>query len=322
MDGFIVNEGIILLAATNRVDILDPALLRAGRFDRQIVVNLPDVKGREEILKVHAKRKPLGKEIDLKVIAKRTPGFSGADLENVLNEAAILAARFKKTEIGMDEIEEAITRVVAGPEKKSRVMTDKDKTVTAYHEVGHAICAKVLPNCDDVHEISIIPRGMAAGYTMTLPDENETHYFKSKMLDEITMMMGGRAAEALVIGDITTGASNDIERATKLARSMIVKYGMNDEIGPVFHGNSEEVFLGREIVQSKSYSEEVSSKIDEELKKIMVSSMNKATEILNANLDKLHLIAKVLKEKEKLSGEEFEELFSREQISSEEKTEE
>ncbi len=322
MDGFIVNEGIIVLAATNRVDILDPALLRAGRFDRQIVVNLPDVKGREEILKVHAKRKPLGKEIDLKVIAKRTPGFSGADLENVLNEAAILAARFKKTEIGMDEIEEAITRVVAGPEKKSRVMTDKDKTVTAYHEVGHAICAKVLPNCDDVHEISIIPRGMAAGYTMTLPDENETHYFKSKMLDEITMMMGGRAAEALVIGDITTGASNDIERATKLARSMIVKYGMNDEIGPVFHGNSEEVFLGREIVQSKSYSEEVSSKIDEELKKIMVSSMNKATEILNANLDKLHLIAKVLKEKEKLSGEEFEELFSREQISSEEKAEE
>ena len=311
MDGFIVNEGIIVMAATNRVDILDPALLRAGRFDRQIVVNIPDVKGREEILKVHAKGKPLADDIDLKVIAKRTPGFSGADLENVLNEAAILAARFNRKSITMDLIEEAITRVIAGPEKKSRVMTEKDKKVTAYHEVGHAICAKVLPNCDDVHEISIIPRGMAAGYTMTLPDENDnTHYFKSKMIDEITMMLGGRAAEALVLGDITTGASNDIERATNLARSMIVKYGMNEEIGPVFHGNSEEVFLGRELVQSKSYSEEMAAKIDEELKKMLESCMDKATAILKDNLDKLHRIADVLIEKEKLTGEEFEELFN------------
>ena len=311
MDGFVVNEGIIVLAATNRVDILDPALLRAGRFDRQIVVNIPDVKGREEILKVHSKGKPLGEDIDLKVIAKRTPGFSGADLENVLNEAAILAARFKRKNITMDLIEEAITRVIAGPEKKSRVMTEKDKMVTAYHEVGHAICAKVLPNCDDVHEISIIPRGMAAGYTMTLPsDDDRTHYFKSKMIDEITMMMGGRAAESIIIGDITTGASNDIERATNLARSMIVKFGMNDEIGPVFHGNSEEVFLGKELVQSKSYSEEIAAKIDEELKKQLMSCMDKAKSILSDHIDELHRIAKVLMEKEKLTGEEFEALFS------------
>ncbi len=311
MDGFVVNEGIIVLAATNRVDILDPALLRAGRFDRQIVVNIPDVKGREEILKVHSKGKPLGEDIDLKVIAKRTPGFSGADLENVLNEAAILAARFKRKNITMDLIEEAITRVVAGPEKKSRVMTEKDKMVTAYHEVGHAICAKVLPNCDDVHEISIIPRGMAAGYTMTLPsDDDRTHYFKSKMIDEITMMMGGRAAESIIIGDITTGASNDIERATNLARAMIVKYGMNDEIGPVFHGNSEEVFLGKELVQSKSYSEEIAAKIDEELKKQLMSCMDRAKSILSDHIDELHRIAKVLMEKEKLTGEEFEALFS------------
>ena len=310
MDGFIVNEGIIVLAATNRVDILDPALLRAGRFDRQIVVNVPDVKGREDILKVHAKGKPLGSDVDLKVIAKRTPGFSGADLENVLNEAAILAARFRKNAITMAEVEEAITRVIAGPEKKSRVITEKDKMVTAYHEVGHAICAKVLPNCDEVHEISIIPRGMAAGYTMTLPNENENHYFKSKMVVEMTMMLGGRAAEALVLGDITTGASNDIERATNMAKAMIVKYGMNEQIGPVFHGNNQEVFLGKEIVQSKSCSEEVSAQIDAELKKQLTACMDKATEILRENMSKLHSISKALMEKEKLTGEEFEELFN------------
>jgi cell division protease FtsH len=314
MDGFIVNEGIIVLAATNRVDILDPALLRAGRFDRQIVVNVPDVKGREEILKVHSKGKPLGADVNLKVIAKRTPGFSGADLENVLNEAAILAARFKKQEISMAEVEEAITRVIAGPEKKSRVMTEKDKMVTAYHEVGHAICAKVLPHCDPVHEISIIPRGMAAGYTMTLPNEDESHYFKSKMVDEMTMMLGGRAAESLVLGDITTGASNDIERATNMARAMIVKYGMNDAIGPVFHGNNQEVFLGKELVQSKACSEEVAAQIDAELKKQLVFCMDQAKEILKANMQKLHEIAKVLMEKEKISGEEFEEIFTRDSI--------
>ncbi len=314
MDGFIVNEGIIVLAATNRVDILDPALLRAGRFDRQIVVNVPDVKGREDILKVHSKGKPLDSDVNLKVIAKRTPGFSGADLENVLNEAAILAARFKKQAIGMAEIEEAITRVIAGPEKKSRVMTEKDKMVTAYHEVGHAICAKVLPNCDEVHEISIIPRGMAAGYTMTLPHEDESHYFKSKMIDEMTMMLGGRAAEALILGDITTGASNDIERATNMARAMIVKYGMNDTIGPVFHGNNQEIFLGKELVQSKTCSEEVAAQIDSELKKQLVYCMEKAKEILQGNIHKLHRIAKVLMEKEKISGEEFEKLFNEEEI--------
>lgn len=320
MDGFIVNEGIIVLAATNRVDILDPALLRAGRFDRQIVVNVPDVKGREEILKVHSKGKPLGSDVDLKVIAKRTPGFSGADLENVLNEAAILAARFKKQEISMAEVEEAITRVIAGPEKKSRVMTEKDKMVTAYHEVGHAICAKVLPHCDPVHEISIIPRGMAAGYTMTLPNEDESHYFKSKMVDEMTMMLGGRAAESLVLGDITTGASNDIERATNMARAMIVKYGMNDAIGPVFHGNNQEVFLGKELVQSKTCSEEVAAQIDAELKKQLVFCMDRAKEILQTNMQKLHEIAKVLMEKEKISGEEFEEIFERESIFSVQET--
>ena len=309
MDGFIVNEGVIVLAATNRVDILDPALLRAGRFDRQVFVNAPDVKGREEILKVHAKNKPIKADVDLAVIAKRTPGFTGADLENILNEAAILTARFNKPAIGMEEVEEAITRVIAGPEKKSRVITEKDKKVTAYHEVGHAICAKVLPNTDKVHEVSIIPRGMAAGYTMTLPEEDDNHYFKSKMLDEITMLLGGRAAEALVLGDISAGASSDIQRATNIARSMIVKYGMSDEIGPIFYGDAQEVFLGKEIVQSKTSSEQVAAVIDEELKKIITASMTQAKQILSENMDKLHEIAAVLVEKEKITGEEFEALF-------------
>ncbi len=309
MDGFVVNKGIIVLAATNRVDILDPALLRAGRFDRQIVVNPPDVKGRKEILKVHAKGKPLQADVDLSVIAKRTSGFTGADLENVLNEAAILAARFNKKAIGMEEIEEAITRVIAGTEKKSRVLTEKDKKITAYHEVGHAICARVLPHCDEVHQISIIPRGLAAGYTMVLPDEDQTHYFKSKMLDEMTFMLGGRAAEALVFGDVSSGASNDIERATNLARSMVVKYGMSDLIGPVFHGTNQEIFLGKEIVQSKACSEEVAAQIDSELKRILTNCMEKATSLLKANMPKLHKIAAILVEKEKMDGEEFEKLF-------------
>ncbi len=309
MDGFVVNEGIIVLAATNRVDILDPALLRAGRFDRQVVVNPPDVKGREDILKVHSKGKPLAPGIDLAVIAKRTPGFTGADLENVLNEAAILSARFNKTDIGMAEIEEAITRVIAGPEKKSRVITEKDKRITAYHEVGHAICAEVLPNCDKVHELSIIPRGMAAGYTLTLPNEDINHYFKSKMVDEMTMMLGGRAAEALVIGDVSTGASNDIERATNIARSMVVKYGMSDLIGPVYHGTTQEVFLGKELVQSKAVSEEVAAQIDGELKKILVGCIDRAGEILKEHLEKLHEIAALLMEKEKMDGDEFRTIF-------------
>ena len=317
MDGFLVNEGIIVIAATNRVDILDPALLRAGRFDRQIVVNLPDVKGREDILKVHAKGKPLAEDVNLKVLAKRTPGFSGADLENVLNEAAILTARRAKSKVGMSEIEEAITRVIAGPEKKSRVMSKRDKEITAYHEVGHAICAKVLPSCDTVHEVSIIPRGMAAGYTMTLPDEDEMHYFKSKMLDEITMMLGGRAAEKLVLGDVTTGASNDIERATKMARAMIVKYGMSDVIGPVFHGGDQEVFLGKELVQAKDASEQVTAQIDAELKRIITECYEKAQGILRDHIDKLHVIAKVLVEREKIDGDEFDKLFAEEAAISE-----
>jgi len=310
MDGFVVNDGIIVIAATNRVDILDPALLRPGRFDRQVVINYPDVKGREDILKVHAKGKPLAPDVDLAVLAKRTPGMGGADLENVLNEAAILAARYNRPNIGMEEIEEAVTKVMVGPEKKSRVITEEDKRITAYHEVGHAICAKCLPGCDPVHEISIIPRGMAAGYTMTLPDEDKSHYFKSKMLDEMTMMLGGRAAEALILGDITTGASNDIERATSLARGMVVKYGMSDVIGPVFHGAQQEVFLGKELVQSKACSEEVAAQIDAEMKRILTGCMSRATEILSQHVQKLHEISHVLMEKEKIDGEEFEALFA------------
>ena len=309
MDGFTVNEGIIVMAATNRVDILDPALLRAGRFDRQVYVNYPDVKGREEILRVHAKGKPLSSEVDLKTLAKMTPGFIGADLENVLNEAAILTARRNKEEIGMAEIEEAITRVIAGPEKKSKVITEKDKRCTAYHEVGHAICAKMLPNCDKVHEISIIPRGMAAGYTLTLPENDDQHMFKSKMLDNIVMMLGGRAAEKLVLGDISTGASNDIERATSLARSMVVKYGMSDVIGPVFHGGDQEVFLGKELGHSKTYSEEVAAQIDGEVKRIMTEAYEKAQGILKSCMEKLHKIAELLIINEKIDGDEFEKLF-------------
>ncbi len=310
MDGFMVNEGIIVMAATNRVDILDPALLRAGRFDRQIFVNYPDIKGREEILRVHSKGKPLGPDVDLKVLAKMTPGFIGADLENIMNEAAILTARRGKMQIGMKEIEEAITKVMIGPEKKSRIMSKKDKEITAFHEVGHAICAKMLPNCDTVHEVSIIPRGLAAGYTMTLPDEDENHQFKSKILDEITMMLGGRAAEKLVLGDITTGASNDIERATKMARSMVVKYGMSDKIGPIFHGGDQEIFLGKELGHSRDYSEEVASEIDAEIHDIIKVCYEKAQQILHEKLDMLHHIAEILMDREKITGEEFETLFN------------
>ena len=311
MDGFMTNEGIIVIAATNRADILDPALLRAGRFDRQIVVNYPDVKGREEILKVHADGKPLGDDVDLKVLAKRTPGFIGADLENVLNEAAILTARRKKEKIGMAEVEEAITRVIAGPEKKSRVVTEKDKRCTAIHEVGHAIVAHELPGCDHVHEVSIIPRGMAAGYTMTLPDEDDQHMFKSKMEDEIAMMLGGRAAETLVLHDISAGASNDIQRATDLARSMVVKYGMSELIGPVCHNGDENVFLGKELGlgQQKMYSEEVAAQIDDEIKRIITENFEKAKKVLNDNMGRLNSIADILVRREKIDGDEFEKLM-------------
>ncbi len=310
MDGFQVNEGIIVIAATNRKDILDPALLRAGRFDRQIVVNYPDVKGREEILKVHAKGKPLGKDVDLAVLARRTPGFIGADLENVLNEAAILTARHKKSAIGMEEIEEAVTRVIAGPEKKSRVVTEEDKRCTAYHEVGHAIVAYELPGCDAVHEISIVPRGMAAGYTLTLPEKDDRHMFKSKMLDEICMMLGGRAAEEIVLGDISTGASNDIQRATQIARSMVAKYGMSDVIGPVYRGgDDEEVFLGMDLGHTKPYSESVGMQIDEEIKRIMSECFDKAKSVLKGHMDKLHEVSAVLMKEEKIDGQEFKDMM-------------
>jgi cell division protease FtsH len=305
MDGFQVNEGIIILAATNRKDILDPALLRPGRFDRQIVVNYPDIKGREEILKVHARGKPLAEDVDLKVLAKRTPGFTGADLENVLNEAAILAARAKKQKITMVEIEEAITRVIIGPEKKSRVITEKDKRETAYHEVGHAIVAKSLPECDPVHEVSIIPRGMAAGYTMTLPDNDLQHVFKSKLKAELSMLLGGRAAEELVIGDVSTGAMNDLQRASETAKNMVVKFGMSEEIGPLFLGENQELFLGKEIGHMKSYSEELAEKVDREIKKLLDNAYAKAKEILKSKMDLMHKVAQVLIEREKIDGDEF-----------------
>ena len=305
MDGFQTNEGIIILAATNRKDILDPALLRPGRFDRQIVVNYPDVKGREEILKVHAKGKPLADDVDLKVLARRTPGFIGADLENVLNEAAILTARAKKQRIGMIEIEEAITRVIAGPAKKSRVITEKDKRCTAYHEVGHAICAKALPECDPVHEVSIIPRGLAAGYTMTLPEEDRTHVFKSKLIADLSMMLGGRAAEAIILGDVSTGAVSDLQRASEIARDMVVKYGMSEVVGPVYLSSNQELLLGKEIGHTKSYSEELAARVDEEVKRILETAYVRAESILRDHEALLHKVADVLMERERIDGDEF-----------------
>lgn len=314
MDGFQVNEGIIILAATNRKDILDPALLRPGRFDRQVYVGFPDVKGREEILKVHSKGKPFDESVNLKVLAKRTPGFIGADLENVLNEAAILTARANKQRIGMPEIEEAITRVVAGPEKKSRMITERDKRCTAYHEVGHAICAKAQPECDPIHEVSIIPRGMAAGYTMTLPEEDTQHIFKSKLLADLTMLLGGRAAEKLVVGDVSTGALSDLQRATETARNMVVKFGMSDEIGPLFLGSTQELFIGKEIGHTRNYSEELAYKVDVEVKKILDAAIKKAEKLLTEHMDKLHRITKVLIERERLDGEEFNKLWDGEEL--------
>ncbi len=309
MDGFEVNEGIIVMAATNRKDILDPALLRAGRFDRQIIVNYPDVKGREEILNVHSKGKPFEASVDMKTIARRTPGFIGADLENVLNEAAILTARRKKKKIGMSEIEEAITRVIAGPEKKSRIVTEEDKRCTAYHEVGHAILADKLPGCDPVHEVSIIPRGQAAGYTMTLPEKDNQHVFKSKLKDEITMMLGGRVAETLTIKDESTGAISDLQRATNIARDMVMKYGMSSEMGPVFLGGAHEVFLGREFGQQQEFSDETAARIDREVKNILTESYSKAESILKEFMKQLIDIGEVLMRQEKLDGKEFKALL-------------
>lgn len=311
MDGFGVNEGIIMIAATNRPDILDPALLRPGRFDRQILVGAPDVKGREEILKVHTKNKPLGPDVDLKILAKRTPGFCGADLENLTNEAALLAVRRSKKAILMEEMEEAITRVIAGPEKKSKVITEHDKKLTAYHEAGHAVVMKLLPNCDPVHEISIIPRGRAGGYTMHLPKEDTSYTSKLKLKDEMVGLLGGRVAEKLIMGDISTGAKNDIDRASNIAKSMVMEYGMSDEIGTISYGSGhDEVFLGRDLGKSRDFSEEIGAKIDKEIKRFIDEAYDKAHELLRENLNKLHAVAQALIEKEKLDADEFEEIFA------------
>lgn len=309
MDGFEKNDGIIIMAATNRVDILDPALMRPGRFDRQIYVNTPDVKGREAIFKVHARNKPLASEISFKVLARMTSGFSGADIENLLNEASILAARADRKVIIMEDILEAINKVIAGPQKKSRIITDSDKRITAYHESGHAIIAKVLPHCDEVQEVSIIPRGMAAGYTLTRPESDDSHVSKNKLTDLITMMLGGRAAEEIVIHDVSTGASNDIQRATSIARSMVTEWGMSDKVGNIFLGGEKEVFLGKDYATQHTYSEKIGDLIDSEIKKIIDDCYARAIEVLKSKRDILDNMVKVLYEKETIYTNEVEMLF-------------
>ena len=313
MDGFAANEGVIVLAATNRPDVLDKALLRPGRFDRQIVVGLPDVGAREQILEVHARKKKLADDIDLKIVAKNTAGFSGADLENVLNEAALLAARRNLKEIHEKEIEDAMVKVTMGPEKTTRVRSEKEKKLVAYHEAGHAVVSKFLPTQDAVHEISIVPRGMAGGYTMYQPTEDKSFMSKTEMIEQIISLLGGRASEELILDDISTGASNDIERATKIANSMVTKYGMSQRVGTITLGSDQnEVFLGRDFAQEKTYSEETAGIIDEEMKRILDTCYNSAKEILKTHEDKLHAVAKVLLEKEKITGEEFEAIFNEE----------
>ena len=311
MDGFGTNEGVIVIAATNRPDVLDKALLRPGRFDRQIVVSAPDVKAREEILEVHSRKKRISPEVDLKVIAKNTAGFVGADLENILNEAALLAARRNKPEIEMEEIEDAMIKVTMGPEKKSKVRSEKENKLVAFHEAGHAVVSKYLPTQDTVHQISIVPRGMAGGYTMYRPEEDKNFMSKSEMEESIISLLGGRVAEGLVLGDISTGASNDIERASKLARDMVTKYGMSGTIGTITFGSGqEEVFLGRDFAQTRNYSEETAAIIDEEVKKIIDKAYKRAQEILTEHMDKLQTVAGVLLEKEKIDGDEFEAIFA------------
>ena len=311
MDGFSDNEGVIILAATNRPDVLDKALLRAGRFDRQIVVSSPDVKAREQILEVHARKKKISEDVDLKVVAKNTSGFAGADLENVLNEAALLAARRNFKEIGMKEIEDAMVKVTMGPEKKTRVRSEKENRLVAYHEAGHAVVSRYLDTQDPVHQISIIPRGMAGGYTMYRPSEDKSFMSKTEMEENIVSLLGGRVAEAIILNDISTGASNDIERASQIARNMVTKYGMSDRVGTImFGGGQGEVFLGRDFAQTKDYSEETAGIIDEEVKKIVDKAYNRASQILTEHIDKLHAVASVLLEKEKIEGEEFDRIFS------------
>ena len=312
MDGFDKNTNIIVIAATNRPDILDNALLRPGRFDRQIVINKPDVLGREKILLVHAKNKPLAEEVDLKVLAKRTPGFTGADLQNLLNEAALLAARHDKTKVEMPDLEEAIDKVMAGPEKKSRIISDEEKENTAYHEVGHALLAKLLKGCDPLHKVSIIPRGMALGITMTLPEKDYLTMKKSQLLDRITMTLGGRVAEEIIYGpdSVTTGASNDLEKVSELARKMVTMYGMSDKMGNLTYGKSQEhVFMGRDFGHSRDFSEEIAADIDKEVKKIIDERYQIAKDLLLQNRDMLDYISKALLDKETLDEKDFDELM-------------
>lgn len=314
MDGFGANEGVIVIAATNRPDILDPALLRPGRFDRQVTVNYPDTKGRVAILKVHAKGKPIAPDVDFESIAHATVGFTGADLENLLNEAALLAARTGKKAITMAEIDEAALKVEVGSEKKSHKMNEKAKRLTAYHEAGHAVSNFYLDHVDPVHQISIIPRGMAGGYTLHRPTEDKNYTSKNEMLDSLVGLLGGRVAEALVIGDVSTGASNDIERATEIARSMVTKYGMSDKLGPIAFGDqSNEVFLGKDFNHVRNYSESVASQIDEEIERIVKDAYSRTKEILSEHIDKLHAVAQVLLKEEKIDGKEFEAIMKGEQ---------
>ena len=322
MDGFGVNEGVIIIAATNRPDILDPALLRPGRFDRQVTVGHPDARGREEILKVHAKGKPLAPDVDLKVIANSTAGFVGADLENLLNEAALLAARHNKKAITMEDIEEATIKVVVGTEKKSRKISDKEKRLTAYHEAGHAVATYCLPGQDPVHQVSIIPRGMAGGYTMSIPTEDKSYMSKNSMLDELVVLLGGRVAEQLVLGDISTGASNDIERASDIARKMVSKYGMSEKLGPISYSSSGEVFLGRDYGHSKNYSESTANAIDEEVKSIITNAYKRTEDILSSQMTKLDELAAYLMKFEKIDGEKFKQLMEGTLVIEEEKPEE
>ncbi len=310
MDGFDANEGIIIIAATNRPDILDPALLRPGRFDRQVVVDSPDLEGRKDIIEVHIRGKKLEEGVDIDVLARRTPGFTGADLANMVNEAALLAARRGRKKISMMDLEDAVERVIAGPEKKSRVMSEEEKRLVAYHEAGHAVVGSMLPNTDPVHKISIIPRGRAGGYTLMLPTEDRHYLTKSRLLDEITTLLGGRVSEDLVLKDISTGAQNDLERATTLVRKMITEYGMSEDLGPLTFGKpQEQIFLGRDISRDRNYSEEIAFSIDKEARRIIEHCYHKAKEILESNIHKLHLVATTLMEKETIEASEFESLM-------------
>ncbi|MBR6351816.1 MAG: ATP-dependent zinc metalloprotease FtsH, partial [Firmicutes bacterium] len=310
MDGFDVNEGIIVLAATNRPDVLDPAILRPGRFDRQVTISTPDVKGREEVFRLYARNKHIAEDVDLKVLAKRTPGFTPADIENMMNEAALLTARRNGTTIHMEELEEAITRVIAGPKKKSRVMSEKERRLTAYHEAGHAVVMRATPGSDPVHQVTIMPRGMAGGFTMQLPEEDHYYVTRTEMYNDIMHLLGGRISEALVLGDISTGASNDLERATKMAHEMVTKYGMSEAIGPLNYSSNDEVFLGRDFTSKQNYSEELASKIDKEVRSIIDKAYKDAEQLLKDHREELDRVAQALLEMETLDSDEFEAIYS------------